>query len=123
MKFKDVENLDEHWQVPCRHACVQKLALLGPAVCSRYNHELDDNWPADVHYRHAYKYYERLSLTPTKSSECFERLSLTPTKSSECFERLWLTFRGGRSHERTNERIYTSGRNTPFQRRRNGIKI
>ena len=30
------------------HICVQKLALLGPAVCSQYNHDLDESFPANV---------------------------------------------------------------------------
>ena len=37
MKVKDVDDLDDNLQtnVPCQDACVQKLALLGSAVCSQ----------------------------------------------------------------------------------------
>ena len=28
--------------------CVQELALLGPAICLQYNHDLDGNLPANV---------------------------------------------------------------------------
>ena len=38
--------------IPC--ICVQKLAPLGPAVCSQYNHELDDNLPVNEPCQHAY---------------------------------------------------------------------
>ena len=42
---KNIEDFDENWQakVPCQHACVQKLTLLGSAICSQYNRDLDDN--------------------------------------------------------------------------------
>ena len=44
------------WQTndTCEHACAKKLALLGPAVCSQYNHDFDENWPANVPGQHTH---------------------------------------------------------------------
>ena len=38
LKVKDVEDLDENWKanLPYLHACLQKLVLLGPAICLKY---------------------------------------------------------------------------------------
>ena len=51
MKVKDVDELDKNWQMEgvCENVYVwRKLALLGPAICLEYNHDLDEIWLTNV---------------------------------------------------------------------------
>ena len=83
--------------------CIQKLALLGPAVCSQLNYDLDEIWPANV---------------PCIFVNILSDCDYCQPKSVWMF--LAVVYISWRTYERTNE--HTAWRQYTVQLRNNGIK-